>query len=571
MKLSYLTPPHHKAWVGLLFSLVLICSFAAAEIYNGETIYDDVCEQNILNTINTSYIASSELAPASNYGGHNLIDYSLSAANGEWVTAVAGTPPQYVRFSTNSGIGVNALEIYIRNQSTDTNNWLSMPDNLTITSYTGSTIHYQLLINGLNELVTPCRNTGGWLGASIQPHCYHLELPSPIYSGANLLINVTDVTGGSSENVIFPEVMACNKHYETCAYPLVFCDDFNYDTPISSTNDWVVLNQDNSINPTFSPIETDHIRIGNNYNPRAFGYYEIEKFPVNYPISETSTIVESIYAPVMSVEFDINLSYDGVNETSTYIYSYDRLGRSCVNLEFRYVDANKYDVYYMQHDGTWFRVKKDALYINGIRNVKFSARFGTHEHEGLYPFIPTQNNNTMKFYFAGLEGEAGTTKYFNDKCESIYSVFVVHEPTNLDIFEFDNFKHYVGYDPTTEILLNTFEYKYIAPPDEELGYDETEDLAYQARSLWEQFGLHSTLSKTIVGILLLILMNILIIGGAASLNLAFQIPAVVYVVLNILMVLGLSFVGLMPFWIVLLLIIAMIGVSVIGALIATKS
>lgn len=90
-----------------------------------------------------------------------------------------------------------------------------------------------------------------------------------------------------------------------CPYPLLFCDDFDYTTSLYSTKDWLVQLGGGEIDRFFAPINNQlDLTTDNFISP----YHTIPAWEIEYRLDEDRITADTQYAPVMSSEFDLNIT-----------------------------------------------------------------------------------------------------------------------------------------------------------------------------------------------------------------------------------------------------------------------
>ncbi len=355
-----------------------------------------------------------------------------------------------------------------------------------------------------------------------------------------------------------------------CGYnfPVVWCDDFNYITSLFFRNDWTVLNFDNSLNIIFTPLNNELVMRNFTINePQAVGYYEIDRFDVNYPTGEGAVVTASHDAPAFSIEFDMNLTLDISGGNDFLLNTFDYQREPCVQLIFEQFSPTQYDISYINESGQLSLINGtiQAPFTNQTNNIKISAFFGDTNKS--YSFNSTSSVNNFDLIITdGVTGivRKGNFK-FNDNCRNIDSAFFVRQEDSLNV-EIDNYFHYVGTDKfidttedfsnplfvndTTSIILTT---------------EESGDFAESVESIWSDFGLNTVRSKTLFGLLMMLLLGIFVIGAFLSMKMDINIPVILF--LEFIFMLVLTFLGLLPVWIVI--VVSILGAG-IGALVVKQ-
>jgi len=336
-----------------------------------------------------------------------------------------------------------------------------------------------------------------------------------------------------------------------CVFPVVFCDDFNYETSLAFTNDWVVLNQDNSRNNIFSP--TNDELIWNNKlstEPQAIGYYEIERFDVFYPTREGATVTASVEAPAFSVEFEINVTQ--INTSDILINTFDYNGEDCVQLILEENGSYAFSVYYLNESEQQTYITNVS--VNTTHDFKFSVYFGDSNKS--YPFNSTFSVNNFDLI---IDGNTFRGLNFDDDCKNLNSVFFVRETDSM-ILEIDNYYHYVGTDKTIDTTAAFSNPLYV---NETTAIDETTtetgDFGEAVDNIWGTFGLNTTRSKTMFGLALMLILGIFMMGIFVKTNTDVNVGVVLFI--EFIFMIFLTFLGLLPIWIVIVVTILGAGVG----------
>lgn len=516
----------------------------------------EFCTENLASilAVNCSEIA----APASNYNCSNIINGNLSSINGEWVTT-NDIPPSVEANLTVSAFDFNKVEVYARGL-TD----VAQLQNFTLkVSHTGEN-SYETIIDQENfqndSSFQACRGTSSsnWLYASNQPYCIQYNFSSEYNDITNIQLSVTDTSGGL-HNLIVPEIMFCydyNVSGAGCTYPKVWCDNFNYDTSLYYQNNWNVLNTDNSLNTSYTPknnkFELSNV---NGTSIRSLGYFGIEAFPVNYQTDEGITVTSSIKAPVFSIEYEMGLSSES---NDVEFNTYDLNSQNCIQLIY----TPNQDNITISFINTANEEQQLGIVSRNITKHKIIAYFGYANKT--YDFNSSVKYNQFDFYYNGSKLNSNRLN-FSNKCINLHQAFFIKD-TLTPTLRIDDYYHYVGIDKNIDTINNFFSQFYKYENETSITTIESGDISKTIDDFWSKMGLKTQRSRTLFGLLILVLFTIAIIGGLASMRI--NISVGVILLLDFLLSILLTFLKLFPVWIIISITIIGIG---LGALIVKQN
>lgn len=540
----------------LLLLLILLPYALAASNSTG-------CSSNLLNSSSISLIECNN-ADNSNRNCSNLIDFNLSSAaiGGEWITDDASEydiPPfnPNANFTFSTTVDFKYLEIYHRQLSS-----ANMPKNITITALIDGQWVTLLDEEAVNNDMETCRDD--WLGASNQPVCARYEVNAIDVSKLNIL--VTDVTnsGDSDSNLIFTELMACETPTETCEYPLIFCDDFNYNTALAAKDDniWNVVDLGGNVNLTFSPVgNVLDLNQSKFYSPR----HQNPNFPVNYRINDVNTITSADTAPVFSTEFDVK------SEAGNWTFEVDdrTYTRGVYEIKAVNTSATHQSLYYTLNNYSLVLICSDCLPINYWNFVKITSYFIDYDDSHYNSSFLT---NSVSVYVRDATGNEYLTEdipFFNNR--SINQDLQIFEKEQGDRYYIDNYYVYIGTDKYTETIDIYYEDLY-APDNITFAMGEGEgsgDMATAIGTIWDDMGLKSTASRIMAGIFLMFMLAIAMFG--VSLATHTHLKPTVLVIIELFLVILLTYIRLLPIWVPFLLIIIAAGVGALAVKFASSS
>lgn len=366
---------------------------------------------------------------------------------------------------------------------------------------------------------------------------------------------------GAGENArkYIDDITVCSAvDVETsCPHPMIFCDDFNYETPMI-TREWSIENLGGSVNSTFTPIDYE-------FNLRQKNKYIVAKHKSTltdsyYIISNNQIYLNDYRFPAYSVEFDLNMANVTNNKLEYTVYQKNSelfilrvdkevLGNSSGDLSFSYLNSSPLE------------------YVNLCGNKSFSEQnnkikinyFFSQRNE--FPFNSTIDVDDISLYIN--DELCGSSPSFFDK--DLYYIsnykFDKFPSSNLTI---DNYYVMVGtdkyIDTTNEYFFNFVDNvtTTIATPEGD------EDLVNRLSNFWISIGLKSKASRAIFGLFLLSVILISTAYGVAELGGGGLAVAVVLGIATLILIFLFVYIGLLPSWIIILLTMIGIGILLIG-------
>lgn len=378
---------------------------------------------------------------------------------------------------------------------------------------------------------------------STKPRVIYYDIQQSIANGETMSIYV--------DNYIFG-VGYFSGETVTCEYPAIFCDKFNYITPLYYKPEyrWTVFTGGSWIDEDFSPIDNELNLISGLYKKPQ---HTLGLFETNYPQSESQTMTSSEFAPVFSTEFELNLT----NGTMEYV-AYDRLGRNVLNLLINESGGTLYASSVC--DDIPSHTEVTTASVDKWTDVKISIYF---EPDAVYAFNSTNADNYWTVYVDGLSGEPlFTSDFCDDGADNIETLYFEKSATSN--YKIDEYYVMVGLDKE----IDTIDYFYdpIYTYRNLTTITSTGDLAQNIENIWATFGLKSALSKNIAALFLLFVILIGIYGLSISKG-VMPHPTVIGLVMFFLMLMF-SFMGLLSRWIPLLFAVM---AAAFGAFFAARS
>ncbi len=343
-----------------------------------------------------------------------------------------------------------------------------------------------------------------------------------------------------------------------CEFPSIFCDNFNYLIPLtdkSAPYDWSVFNQDGSEDTSVVPIDNVLVLNTSEYKRP---YHDIDPFELNYDIADGVTVNSGVYSAQFSSEFELNLSVGNI----TY-NTYDRRFNSPVYSIRGRVTGDSTTWYYKDSSNIYQVICSNCSSSNQTHDIKIIANFAQRIK---MPFNSTFATDEVLFYLDGVEYDLDIP--FIEAATQNQNKHEFIKDAN-SVFTLDEYYVYVGSDRFTNTLDNVqssiFEKINISYGDGE------GDLATQIDDLWDSIGLRSTASRIIAGLIFLLFANVAILSMVLAAKVQLTGIGIPLAILNIIFVLIMSYVKLLPFWILVVVIIGVSGTGALAALFASKN
>lgn len=385
------------------------------------------------------------------------------------------------------------------------------------------------LINDAITIAEVCNSTV----AGTTPHiglCLVSEVN--LFDVEKLRINISAVNT-EGENLIFPEVAGCGDAVEQCEFPALFCDNFDNILPLWPR--WAVPSDSGYINFSYAPIDNELRLIQDrSYNPS----HTTNEIPKEYIIGPGRTITDTLYSPVFSSEFIMNLSYGNM----TY------RGAELLNVpayEFRAVKNNSgTDIdfyYYNASEGIYQVFCENCATQDVYTDIKINTYFSQREE---YPFNVSLEHDTIDIFINGsLKKSFG--QFINPSIKYLKN-YQFYKNT-LSKFSIDDYYVMIGQDTDVDTTLTFYTPKVSNDTTDITMGSGTGDLATAVGTIWDDFGLDSTSSKIMAGLFLMFILAITMIG--ISIKAGYPISFPILGVLEFFLIILLTYVGLLPIWI----------------------
>lgn len=356
------------------------------------------------------------------------------------------------------------------------------------------------------------------------------------------------VKASTFTNQYLDNLNICNStmtNASSCAYPALFCDDFNYNYKIS-TNGWLPYSYTGVIQDDLYPISGQLELIDASLRSPA---HTTGLFPTDYRISDSGIIGTTDIAPVFSSEFDMLL------EEGDFYYAAGDTAYVGAYMVKAHVEADNYNIswYALNNDSTYTLLCANCTNVLQYEKVKINAYFKSHT---------SYFNSTIPFDY--IDVFYGTTKIGTKAgflcntlvngissslaCPIKLNYYQLFKNTDTKVYV-DNYKVMVGTDATTPNVESFYNQAYNAV-NETAAYAASDDIYANAQSLWFQLGLRSAASRIFAGLMIMFIAAIIIIG--VHLYVHVQPSPITIALVEVILVFVLTYIGLMPIWIVIL-------------------
>ncbi len=343
----------------------------------------------------------------------------------------------------------------------------------------------------------------------------------------------------------------------TCAFPSLFCDNFNYIAPIT-TRGWVARNNDRSVDSTFAPIGNELLL--NEQNKFLTSEHQTGSFPVNYRTSKTTRIIRSKFSPIYSSEFVLNfnnntnnvLEYEasqGANKGGYIIrVEVDLEGNSSGNMNWFYLNNSVGGLEYILLCANCTTTGTDL-------NVKINTFFS---HRDIFPFNASISIDSITLLVDNVElGE-----FHNFITETDRLAFYSFTKFSNGNFSIDDYFVMIGTDKNIDLsslgFFDLFDNESVSV-DSIVVEAESGDMAAALDSIWGDMGLKSVASKMISGLFLMLILALVMFG--ASLHTNHPLSSMVLIVVEFFFMILLVFIKLLPIWLPFIVVIVAAGIG----------
>lgn len=446
---------------------------------------------------------------------------------------------------------IKYLDVYFENSYVNVNlPSATRPYLYTISFYYDNSWHDLIGTNSLSNVYN-CSYGGDTekLILTYKPECQRFELN--IFDVERIMVNVSETYNitGDTDNMIFPEIAGCGAPAQYCTFPTIFCETFNYPSPMED-NGWVVYDESFKANHTFSPIDDELLLNESTY---VLPYHETETFDTNYTTTEKTTVTKSYNSPVFSSEFDLFI----YNTTNISDYAYDCLGYSA----FDVAGQSVYTIYFCSNESVYYYDKNEiyqtlcnsCLTFNQWNKVKINTYFQPNDY---YDFNSTVTANHIKFYINSAYKDS--ISFLDNSSYNIQKYEFIKNYDSKAII--DNYYVMVGTDRSVDTSKFYYKQEYTKPIYDELDEGEgSGDIASELENFWDNVGIKSTASRITVALFFMFLLGLIIIG--VQLKSATGVRATPIIIIEFLFMVLLVYIKLLPIWIPIVLTLLSAGIA----------
>ena len=337
----------------------------------------------------------------------------------------------------------------------------------------------------------------------------------------------------------------------SCSYPVLFCDNFNYNVPLAE-HGWQVYMGGQGIDNTFSPIQ-------NKLNLQQDSFYSPlmdsgSGFPSNFHTAYGITVTETDSAPQFSSQFDLTL-YNTSTADLAYCFKYSGFSSLQSGVYGIYICPNA-SIYYRNDN---FNAESTALLCENCypaNNATAAIKFITYfQPRARYDFNSSVQFDKIDVYVNNaLKGTINS--FLDNQSYNLRYYYIVKE--NDAKFDVDNYYVMVGSDTNFDTSQYFFTQFFTEKNETATMGSGTGDLATAVSNIWADFGLKSIASRVIFGLALMFLLAIFTIGAFLKAGAQINIGAIV--ILEILFMIFLTYIKLIPVWIPIVL--AILGAAI---------
>lgn len=363
-------------------------------------------------------------------------------------------------------------------------------------------------------------------------------------STANVTYMYQAITTGIA-NYIVDDIMIVRGRLgdsigNVCAFPALFCDNFNYIDSLYYEKDWGVYKEDGTINFTLAPLNNELSLLSDSYLRL---YHESADVEYGWEISEGTTAETGHYSSQFSSDFNFNLSSGSmIYESKDYKNSYKVYG---INLT---VNGSYIDLYRETPTGQSL-LALNITTANNIHNFKVTSNW---KHRSKFPFNSSFLNDSYIIYIDGYV-KSEVVGFYNPSAENEYKRNFIKSP-NCSII-IDDYYVYVGTDKNINTLSDVETYPLVPDVDTSDTDESSEEFSEVIGDIWADFGINTLASKIIFGMILLVAFN-LMIGGFMISSHHFSVAGLGF--LNVIFIILLAIIGLLPVWLIFLIVLIVI-------------
>lgn len=408
------------------------------------------------------------------------------------------------------------------------------------------------------------------------PYCWGIDLGNDEYDYFGG-ISISEGRDSLEKNVFYFDNLVLNQSASLLGiapieepYHVLFSDNFNYYNSMYAQKGWLVYDNIGSIDTSYTPKENTLMmnEINSEYSP------SIKLEPFNIVFEKNGyqyAILQTEYTPIMSIEYDFNTPFnvsDMFNDCFSLITDSVKKIRNfeivfCPNR----IDTGmgEMDNIILLRNGTDYAGLSAGDFNNSIMNhVKLTAFFRNRDY---FEFNSSINSNYFNLWVNDRQIYNPEHTDFNipfdsmitDSSDSIKYIYLKkYIYANVTI---DNFKVYLGtdseYDNTQDYFTTPKLKIFESEKNITIGTGKNTDFATSFTSLYGMMGLKSETSRFMAGVIILFISMLLLSGIMMSYMKSINI--VFLMIVAVIEVIFLTYVQLMPIWIIVLFGIFAIG------------
>ena len=344
---------------------------------------------------------------------------------------------------------------------------------------------------------------------------------------------------------------------QSCIFPMIFCDNFNYNTNMQG-NGWLIYNWGYTLNNSFAPIDNKMSMIDNTL---LTAFHETPIFETTYYPDSEGRYLQHYLAPVFSSEFDL-VFYNSTDNEFKYT-ALEKQGVVAWSIKADLSDnggdlGGNMDWYFRNTTSiTWNVLCENCTYSDTTTPIKINSYFAQRDE---FPFNSTVSQDLIEVYAAGNLLGSFNNFIDNTRVKSIRQYeFAKRNEGNYTI---DNYFVMVGTDKLTYTADIYYEDLFNNLTDKEIVVKEgTGELIDAVNSIWEDFGLKTTGSRVFAGISLMFLLAIFIYGAGLSTNM--HVSPITLGIIELFFMIVLVYIKLLPIWIPFILVLITAGIGAV--------
>jgi len=231
-----------------------------------------------------------------------------------------------------------------------------------------------------------------------------------------------------------------------CKEPLLFCDNFDYDNPLSK-HDWIVFTEGDIVDSFYTPLNNQLNLIGDGELIKPF--HNTGVFSVIYGITVNEIVYSSIYSPLFTSEFDLTIKDYG-------IYSLD----SCTQYNvFGELNKEVYDFHFCPNGSIMSGEPKgsielciDCFNANDTHSVRIATFFRNNSE---FPFSSNNDINRV-WLFVDVTTISDNISFINNDATTLKEYYIQKDINSRSII--DNYFVMIGNDKVIDTSTSFYEH-----------------------------------------------------------------------------------------------------------------